>query len=72
MMVHLTWGNEENLKILLEVLDNNPKTREDSSSILVKMAKKLEAAARGELVISDEEITVDIDAQIDNLNTSFG
>ncbi len=39
---------------------------------MAKIAKKLEIAARGEVVVSDEEINVDIDAQIDNLDTSFG
>lgn len=71
-MVHLSWGNEDNLKTFLGKLDSYPEKNNQSGIILAKMAKKLERAARGEGFVSDEETNIDIDAQIDNLNTSFG
>ena len=62
IMLHLSFGNDENLKICLNSIHECPTKSEDSGFILTKMAKKLEAAVRGEIVISDEEINVDIDA----------
>lgn len=62
IMVHLSWGNEENLKTCLNYINECPKKNEDSGFMLSKMAKKLEASVRGEAVISDDEINIDIDA----------
>lgn len=72
-MVHLSWGNEENLKKCLGYIRGDYSyVKEDASLVLGKMAQKLEGAVMGQAVQSDDEINVDIDAQINNLDTSFG